>query len=95
MGGKDAGVVLLNDHPDQDAVELVYLGVTPSARGRGLGHRMLQQGLSESAGRGRAVIFLAVDCENSYANSLYRDCGFDELARRQILLRRSARLVRQ
>jgi mycothiol synthase len=88
VGGRDAGVVLLNDHPDQDAVEIVYLGVTPTARGRRLGRRMLDGALSESARRGRAVIFLSVDCENSYATSLYRELGFEELARRRILLRR-------
>lgn len=95
VDGVDAGVMLLNDHPDQDAVELVYLGVSPTARGRGLGRRMLRQGLADSALRGQAVIFLAVDCENRFANSLYSEFEFAELARRRVLLRRPPRLARQ
>lgn len=95
VDGVDAGVILLNDHPDQDAVELVYLGVAPGARGQGLGRRMLRQGLAESARRGQAVIFLAVDCENRFANSLYGEFEFAELARRRVLLRRPAGLARQ
>lgn len=88
INGTDAGVLLLNDHPSQDAVEIVYLGVAPAARGQGLGRRMIQEGLRESAKRGRAVAFLAVDCANDFANSLYGDFQFTELARRRIMLRR-------
>lgn len=95
VDGVDAGVILLNDHPDQDAVELVYLGVAPCVRGQGLGRRMLGRGLAQSARRGQAVIFLAVDCENRFANSLYGEFEFAELARRRVLLRRPAGLARQ
>ena len=95
VGGEDAGVMLVNDHPDQDAVELIYLGVAPGARGRGLGRRMLVEGLSEAARRGRAVMFLAVDCENHFANSLYSEFEFAELARRRVMLRRGSGLARQ
>jgi len=93
--GIDAGVLLLSDHPEQDAVELVYLGVAPAARGQGLGRRMLQMGLADAARRGRAVMFLAVDAENHFANALYTEVQFVELARRQILLRRGPGLARQ
>lgn len=95
IDGRDAGVILLNDHPDQEAVELVYLGVVPEARGRGLGRRMLHQGLTESARRGQNAMFLAVDCENHFANALYGESGFVELARRRVMLRHPGRLARQ
>jgi ribosomal protein S18 acetylase RimI-like enzyme len=95
VNGEDAGVLLLNDHPDQDAVELVYLGVAPHARGQGLGRQMLRGGLSESARLGQAVMFLAVDCENCFANSLYGEFEFTELARRHVMLRRGSGLARQ
>ena len=95
VDAKDAGVLLLADHPDQDAVELVYLGVAPESRGRGIGRQMLREGLSESARRGRAVMFLAVDCENHFANSLYSEFEFAELARRRVMLRRRSGLARQ
>lgn len=90
-----AGVALVNDHPDQNAAELVYLGVVPGHRGKRLGRRMLQRAINESVARGRAAMFLAVDCENRFANALYADFAFVELARRQVMLRRPATLARQ
>lgn len=95
VDGQDAGVILLNDHPDQDAAELVYVGVAPAARGRGLGRRMLSDGVHSSVELGRAVMFLAVDCENRFANALYSEFDFAELARRRILLRLPSGLARQ
>jgi mycothiol synthase len=90
-----AGLCLLNDHPDQDAVELVYFGVSPRFRGRGLGKHMLTQGLAAAAARERAAFFLAVDAQNHFANRLYNDLQFAELASRLTLFRPSARLARQ
>ena len=46
--GKDAGVLLLNDHPEQNAWEVVYTGVAPNSRGNGIGRRMLAHGLTEA-----------------------------------------------
>jgi mycothiol synthase len=92
--GHDAGVAMLNDHPDQDAVELVYIGVAPHARGQGLGRRMLQDCIRDAVGRGRAVMFLAVDCENRFANALYGEFQFAELARRRVMLRHPFGLAR-
>lgn len=93
--GRDAGVMLLNAHPDQGAFELVYIGVAPAARGKGLGRRMLRDGLAQAVESGAAVVFLAVDCENHFANSLYSEFDFAELARRRIMLRRPGQLARQ
>lgn len=95
VDGHDAGVAMLNDHPDQDAVELVYIGVAPHARGQGLGRRMLQDGIRDAVSRGRAVMFLAVDCENRFANALYGEFQFAELARRRVMLRHPHGLARQ
>ena len=93
--GRDAGVLLLNEHPDQDAIELVYIGVTPESRGLRLGQRMLGDGVRLAARRGRAAMFLAVDCENSFANAVYSEFAFAELARRRVLLRHPHGLARQ
>ncbi len=95
IDGREAGVLLLNAHPDQDAIELVYLGVTPELRGLRLGQRMLRDGVRLAAQRGRAVMFLAVDCENRFANQVYRELSFAELARRRVLLRHPHGLARQ
>lgn len=42
---KAAAVLLLAEAPGRDAWEVVYLGLTPEARGRGLGHSVLQHAL--------------------------------------------------
>ena len=95
VDGRDAGVLLLNEHPDQDAIELVYIGVIPELRGLRLGRRMLREGVRLAAPRGRAAMFLAVDCENRVANAVYSEFSFAELARRRVLLRHPHGLARQ
>lgn len=87
IDGSDAGVLLLNRHPDQNAMELVYLGVVPKFRGLGLGRRMLSDAIRYSTTVSCVSFFLAVDCDNHYANSLYAEFAFAELARRRIMLR--------
>lgn len=84
---EDAAVLLLNEHPDQDAVELVYFGVAPGFRGQGWGRRMLTDAVLMSRSWNRAVIFLAVDAANTFANDLYAEFGFQEVARRVVWLR--------
>lgn len=84
---EDAAVLLLNEHPDQDAVELVYFGVAPEFRGQGWGRRLLTDAVLASRSWNRAVIFLAVDAANTFANNLYAEFGFQEVARRVVWLR--------
>lgn len=88
IGNRDVGVMLMNEHPDQNAIELVYFGVVPEFRRRGIGRQMLAEGIHAATITGRAALFLAVDCENTYANALYGEFGFTELARRRIMVRR-------
>ena len=95
IDGKDVGVFLMNEHPDQDAIELVYFGIVPEFRGKGLGRKVLADGIQAAALTGRAAIFLAVDCGNTYANALYGELGFAELARRRVMVRRSSQLAHE
>jgi GNAT superfamily N-acetyltransferase len=90
-GGIDAGVLLLNDHPEQNSWEVVYVGVVPEARGRGLGKSMLLSGLSEARDSGRASVLLAVDRRNKYARRVYSELGFVELGLRAVYVRISQR----
>ena len=94
-GSEDVGVVLMNEHPDQNAIELVYFGIVPEFRGRGIGRILLADCLQAAAMTGRAVVFLSVDCGNVYANALYDELDFTELARRRIMIRRSEQLARK
>ena len=43
---QDAGVLLMNDHPEQSSWELVYLGVAHDCRGHDLGRRCCIRDLS-------------------------------------------------
>jgi len=95
LNGQDAAVLLLNEHPDQDAVELTYFGVAPEFRGLGLGARLLSDAISVSRAWNRAVIFLAVDAGNTFANELYAQAGFQEVARRAVWLRIRRELARE
>ena len=72
----DAGVLLFADHPDDDAWEVVYMGIVPEARGRDYGRAMLLNGLHEARADGRDSIALAVDSRNHYAGRVYEDLGF-------------------
>ncbi|WP_397568854.1 GNAT family N-acetyltransferase [Schlesneria sp. T3-172] len=94
-GPTDVGVLLMNPHFDQNGMELVYLGVIPGFRGRGIGRRMLQAGIRTAARAGLSMIFVAVDCGNAYANNLYSEMGFVELARRRVLVRPSVEVARK
>jgi ribosomal protein S18 acetylase RimI-like enzyme len=89
----DAAVLLLNEHADQDAVELVYFGVAPRFRGRGYGRLVLAQATRLAADCERSLLFAAVDAENVSANTLYAEAGFVELARRTALFRFPTRLL--
>ena len=60
-----------------------------------LGQRMLREGVQLAAQRGRSAMFLAVDCENRFANAVYSEFSFAELARRRVLLRHPRGLARQ
>jgi mycothiol synthase len=90
-GGRDIGCLLLADHTAYGQWELVYLGLAPEARGRGLGFALTRhaQWLVREAGREKLV--LAVDADNAPALRLYAQAGFSSWDRRSVFvaLRRS------
>jgi GNAT superfamily N-acetyltransferase len=83
---QDAGVLLMNDHPEQSSWEVVYLGVAHDCRGHNLGRRMLYQGLVAARAAQRFSVLLAVDWRNEYAGKLYDELGFVECDRRAVHL---------
>lgn len=80
--GAPAGCVLVNDSPDGDSTELVYLGVAKASRGLGLGRKMIQRVASAAYLRGPSTLTLAVDARNTYAKRIYDLEGFREVDRR-------------
>ncbi|HMB05564.1 MAG TPA: GNAT family N-acetyltransferase, partial [Isosphaeraceae bacterium] len=85
-GEPEAGaVVLLSALPDRAAWEVAYLGLTPAARGRGLGRAALAHAL-ELARPLTPRLELAVDLRNEPATRLYRAAGFSPFDRRAVHL---------
>jgi mycothiol synthase len=65
--------------------ELAYIGLTKTARGRGLGRVVLAHAL-KIARRNATSIRLAVDARNTPAIRLYQNCGFVPFDRRRVHL---------
>jgi ribosomal-protein-alanine N-acetyltransferase len=80
-------MLLLNRSPASNTIELVYLGLAPAARGRGLGRQLLRHGLHLLGRREERAITLAVDEQNDPALALYRGEGFRRVLRRIALIR--------
>jgi ribosomal protein S18 acetylase RimI-like enzyme len=76
-----AGMLLLCPTPRSDSIELVYLGLPPEVRGRGVGDLLMRQALWATMQAGRSRLTLAVDAANPPALKLYyrhgmrRICG--------------------
>jgi mycothiol synthase len=85
--GRAVGVLMLNPSTSADTVELVYLGLAPSARGRSLGAKLLRTGLSRLAKRREQSVTLAVDQQNQPAVSLYEREGFGVVLERVAMIR--------
>ncbi|MGE3107534.1 MAG: GNAT family N-acetyltransferase [Phycisphaerales bacterium] len=82
--GQVEGAMLLSACPEQTpaSVELVYLGLSPSLRGRGLGAGLLKMGLAAVSGGAAASITCAVDSRNAPAMKLYKRAGFQRFSLR-------------
>jgi ribosomal protein S18 acetylase RimI-like enzyme len=76
------GCILLSHIPDHNCVELVYLGLSPQLRGRGLGRQLLEMGMGASRGATAEHIACAVDLRNAPARALYEKVGFREFGQR-------------
>jgi ribosomal protein S18 acetylase RimI-like enzyme len=73
---RPAGCILVNDFPGMLASEVVYLGLVPAHRGRGLGRILLRRAAWCAGERGMESLTLAVDMANVYAKRLYESEGF-------------------
>ncbi|MCX5672276.1 MAG: GNAT family N-acetyltransferase [Planctomycetota bacterium] len=78
--GKPTGVVLVSEN--QGRGDLVYLGVVPEARRRGIGRALMDRAIRDTAEVGLPQMGLAVDVSNIPAMRLYERAGFREIRRR-------------
>lgn len=84
--GRPIGCLLLAEVPARSALELVYLGLAPEARGRGLGRMLMNRVLGIGSHRHFGLMSLAVDADNTPALALYRRCGYRRVAERLALI---------
>jgi GNAT superfamily N-acetyltransferase len=87
LEGQDVGCLLINDVPDASGKEIVYLGLVPSVRGRGLSAVLLARALGWSARQGAQALRVAVDARNTPAIRAYQRAGLAETSRHQVFLR--------
>jgi mycothiol synthase len=81
-----AGIALLARIWSGHALELVYLGISPQARRRGIGRWALRHTLAEAHRLGLANVNLAVDSTNTPALRLYFGAGFRRVQEREALM---------
>lgn len=81
--GEPAGVLILAGAPMRSAIEIAYMGVSPSHRGRGVGLAMLHKALSVARARRVEMLTLAVDAANTPAVRIYDHFGFMRVATRE------------
>jgi len=70
------GCCLLTHCPNNDSIELVYLGIAPDARGLGLGRRVLEYGIARMSALCAKDVTCAVDTRNTPAIHVYESLGF-------------------
>jgi mycothiol synthase len=86
-GETTLGVLLLCESSRSESVELVYLGLAPAARGRGLSELMMRQAAAVVARRGMSRLYLAVDSRNVPALKLYYRHGMQRVSSKVAMLK--------
>lgn len=73
-----AGIWLLDD-----IAQVMTIGVSPTARGQGIGLRLMQALIDQAITAGALEMFLEVQTDNAPALHLYKKFGFEPLAVRK------------
>jgi mycothiol synthase len=81
------GVLLLSRVVGADSLELVYLGLSPEARGRGLGDLLMRHAMQQVVRQNRRRLSLAVDRRNTPAMKLYFRFGMARLTSKLAMIR--------
>jgi len=84
--GEPVGVMLINLSREGTTSELVYLGLAPAWRGKGLGRRLMLNAIELTARRGCHTMLTAVDEGNPAAVRLYESLAFTPNARKLAML---------
>lgn len=87
-GDSPEGCMLLSRCPDQRSVELVYLGLSPRVRGKGIGKLLMRLAMQRLSGLPETELACAVDKRNLPALRLYKSFGLNAFSDRVALVRR-------
>ncbi|MHC4394541.1 MAG: GNAT family N-acetyltransferase [Planctomycetota bacterium] len=79
------GVLVSAPTPQRDAIEIIYLGVVPQMRGKGLGKVLLNEVINCAEQIGVESLLVSVDCRNHPALKLYEKFDFKVLFHRTVL----------
>ena len=82
-GERPVAALLLSPSSATESLEVVYLGIIPEERARGLGRALVARAIELGHGRPERVIGLAVDARNTPAVALYARGGFRTVRRRE------------
>jgi ribosomal protein S18 acetylase RimI-like enzyme len=81
------GALLLSHTRAAETTELVYLGLAPEGRGRGLADLMMRQALAAAAAHKGGRLSLAVDSENAPALKIYYRHGLQRVGAKLAMMR--------
>lgn len=82
-GDRPVAALLLSPSQATESLEVVYLGIVPDHRSRGLGRALMSRAIALGHGRPERTLGLAVDARNTPAVALYARCGFRTVRRRE------------
>ncbi|MFG0256504.1 MAG: GNAT family N-acetyltransferase [Phycisphaerales bacterium JB043] len=81
------GALLLNPQGSDQGVELVYLGLAPSLRSRGVASAVFLRGLEAIGDQPNRTLTCAVDASNAPAIEFYTRFGFEPFQSREAYIR--------
>ena len=85
--GVPAGVMILSKTPDSFVMEVVYVGLAPRARGRGLGIRLMLLAITRAYEARCQRLMVAVDAQNTPALNMYFRAGMQRIGSRMAMVR--------
>jgi ribosomal protein S18 acetylase RimI-like enzyme len=85
--GNPIAVLLMTRVNNMDGMEIVYVGIKPSSRGRGRGDYLIRLAAGHATLRKCRHIALAVDAQNRPAIAMYQRHGFERSTSRVALMR--------
>ncbi len=86
LDDQPVGVLFLTESPNQEGVDLSYIGVVPQARRQGIGRQLVQLALQTAQEAGAWQLTLALDVRNHPARNLYEELGFEQIGLREVYL---------